>query len=230
MEHLPLVEFAYNNSYHASIGMPPYEALYGRKCRTPTCWRDIGEKPLAGPELLQVTNDKIQLVKDRLKAAQDRQKSYYDKRRKPIEFEVGDFVMLKVSPWKGVMRFGKRGKLSPRFVGPFKIIERIGLQAYRLELPESLAGIHNVFNVGYLRKCLRWEDQEIPLADVQIDERLRYIEEPDKIINSKVFKLRNREIEMVLVQWKHHKGSTWTWETKEEMFAKYPQLFESAGF
>ena len=129
--HLPLVEFAYNNSYHSSIGMPPYEALYGRRCRVPTCWKETGEKPLAGPELMQQTHEKVQIIRERLKAAQDRQKSYADKRRRPIEFDVGDRVMLKVSPWKGFIRFVKHGKLSPHFIGPFQIIERVGNQAYR---------------------------------------------------------------------------------------------------
>ncbi|KAJ9537587.1 hypothetical protein OSB04_030320 [Centaurea solstitialis] len=224
--HLPLVEFSYNNSYHSTIGMAPFEALYGRKCRTPLCWRETGEKVLAGPEIIQITHDKIQVIRERMKAAQDRQKSYADKRRRPIEFTVGDMVMLKVSPWKGILRFGKQGKLSPRFVGPFKIMERIGKQAYRLELPEELSGIHDVFHVGYLRKCLGKYDETVPLAEVKIDERLRYIEEPEEILNERKVNLRNKTINLVLVKWKHHRGPNWTWENKEEMLAKYPELFK----
>src|SRR4030095_4764169 len=180
--HFPLIEFSYNNSYHSSIKMAPFEALYGRKCRTPTCWRETGERPVAGPELLQITEEKIRIIRENIKASQDRQKSYKDKRRKDIEFAVGDSVMLKVSPWKGMFRFGKKGKLAPRFVGPFKIIERIGEQAYRLKLPESMLGIHNVFNVSHLRKCLAEHEETAPLTEIQIDERLRYIEEPEAII------------------------------------------------
>ncbi|GKB07953.1 putative reverse transcriptase domain-containing protein [Tanacetum coccineum] len=128
--HLPLAEFSYNNSYHSSIKCAPFEALYGRKCRSPVLWAEIGESSLIGPELVQETTDKVVLIKEKLKAAKDRQKSYVDNRRKPLEFEVGDRVMLKVSPWKGVIRFGKKGKLAPRYVGPFEILERISLVAY----------------------------------------------------------------------------------------------------
>ncbi|KAJ9552428.1 hypothetical protein OSB04_016473 [Centaurea solstitialis] len=135
----------YNNSYHSSIGMAPFEALYGRKCRTPTCWLEAGEKQFAGPEIIQETADKVNGIRERLKAAQDRQKSYADKKRRPIDFQVGDRVMLKVSPWKGIIRFGKRGKLSPRFLGPFTILEKVGLQTYRLELPPEMDGIHPTF-------------------------------------------------------------------------------------
>lgn len=161
-----------------------------------------------------------------MKAAQDRQKSYADKRRRPIEFYVGDMVMLKVSPWKGVLRFGKQGKLSPRFVGPFKILERVGKQAYRLELPEELAGIHDVFHVGYLRKCLGKHDETVPFSEVKLDKRLTYIEEPEAILNERMVNLRNKNVDLVLVKWKHHRGPNWTWENKDEMKANYPQLFE----
>ncbi|GJY28199.1 putative reverse transcriptase domain-containing protein [Tanacetum coccineum] len=167
--HLPLVEFSYNNSYHASIKAAPFEALYGRKCRSPVCWNEVGDSQLTGPELIRETTEKIIQIKNRLLTARSRQKSYADVRRKPMEFNVGDMVMLKVSPWKGVIRFGKRGKLSPRYVGPFKIIERIGPVAYRLELPEKLRGIHNTFHVSNLKKCLADENLVIPLEEIQLD-------------------------------------------------------------
>jgi len=123
--HLPMVEFSYNNSYHSSIGMPPYEMLYGRKCRTPSCWLEPGEKQFAGPEVVQITAEKVNIAKEALRVARERQKAYADKKRRPFDFKVGEMVMLKVSPWKGIIRFGKRGKLSPRFVGPFKILEKV---------------------------------------------------------------------------------------------------------
>ncbi|GJS36314.1 putative reverse transcriptase domain-containing protein [Tanacetum coccineum] len=135
--HLPLVEFSYNNSYHTSIKAAPYEALYGRKCHSPVCWTEVGEAQLTGPEIIYETTENIFKIRDRMQAARDRQKSYADKRRRPLEFEVGDKVMLKFATWKGVIRFGKRGKLNPHYIGPFQILERIGPVAYRLELPKE---------------------------------------------------------------------------------------------
>ncbi|GJZ88377.1 putative reverse transcriptase domain-containing protein [Tanacetum coccineum] len=126
VRHLPLVEFSYNNSYHASIKAAPFEALYGRKCRSPVCWAEVGQVQLTGPEMVQETTEKVIQIKQRMQAARDRQKSYADLKRKPMEFQVGDRVMLKVSPWKGVVHFGKRGKLNPRYVGPFKVLEKVG--------------------------------------------------------------------------------------------------------
>ncbi|KAI3824326.1 hypothetical protein L1987_05784 [Smallanthus sonchifolius] len=170
--HLPLVEFSYNNSYHTSIDMAPFEALYGRKCRSPICWTEIGEAQITGPELIKETSDKIMLIRDNLLVARSRQKSYVDKRRKPLEFQVDDLVLLKVCPWKGVVRFGKKGKLAPRFVGPFKILERVGKVAYKLELPEELSNIHPTFHVSNLKKCLADENLQIPLDEVHIDESM----------------------------------------------------------
>ena len=137
---MPLAEFSYNNSYHTSIQAAPFEALYGRKCRSPVCWSEIGDRQLTGPELVLETSDKIVQIRERLKAARDRQKSYVDVRRKPLEFQVGDRVLLKVSPWKGVVRFGKRGKLNPRYIGLFEILERIGPVAISSSCLKSLVG------------------------------------------------------------------------------------------
>ncbi|GJZ49858.1 putative reverse transcriptase domain-containing protein [Tanacetum coccineum] len=147
VNHLPLVEFLYNNSYYASIKTAPFKALYGRKCRSPVCWTEVGEAQILGPELIQETTEKIIQIKQRMQAAHDRQKSYADLKRKPMEFQVGDKVMLKVLPWKGVVRFGKQGKLNPRYVGPFKVLEKVGKVAYKLELPEELSRVHNTFHV-----------------------------------------------------------------------------------
>ncbi|GJT77392.1 putative reverse transcriptase domain-containing protein [Tanacetum coccineum] len=188
--HLPLVEFSYNNSYHASIKAAPFEALYGRKCRSPICWSEVGDSQLTGPEMIRETTEKIVQIKNRLLAAQSRQKSYADVRRKPLEFDVGDMVMLKLSPWKGVIRFGRRGKLSPRYVGPFKIIERIGPVAYKLELPDELHGIHNTFHVSNLKKCLTNENLVIPLEEIKLDDKLYFIEEPVKIMDREVKQLK----------------------------------------
>ncbi|GKE25274.1 putative reverse transcriptase domain-containing protein [Tanacetum coccineum] len=151
--HLPLVEFPYNNSYHASIKATPFEALYGRKCRSPVCWSEVGDTQLTGLEL--------------------------------------------VSPWKGVIRFGKRGKLSPRYIGPFKIIERIGPVAYKLDLPDKLRGIHSTFHVSKFKKCMADENMVIPLEEIQLNDKLHFIEEPVEIIDREVKQLKKSRIPIV---------------------------------
>ncbi|KAI3742668.1 hypothetical protein L1987_60360 [Smallanthus sonchifolius] len=148
--HLSLAEFSYNNNYHTTIGMPPYEILYGRRCRTPVCWGEIGKKELGSLEVFKETSKRFDQIKAQMKPAQDCQKSYANKRRRPVEFDVGDRVMLKVSPWKEIIRLRKRGKLSLRFVGPFRILARVGEVAYRLKLPDELSGIHPTFHVSHL--------------------------------------------------------------------------------
>ena len=180
--------------------MPPYEMLYGRKCRTPVCWDEVGRRELASTDVVLATTEKIETIRERLKAAQDRWKSYEDNRRKSIEFEVGDYVLLKVSPWKGVLRFRNKGKLGPRFIGPFKILKRVGEVAYVLELPEEMKGIHNTFHVSYLRKCLADVTSVITLDDVEIDPELTSKEEPETILGRKTRQLRNKEIPLVKVQ------------------------------
>ena len=150
-EHLPLVEFSYNNSYQASIQMAPYEVLYGRPYRSPICWTTMGERSITGPNLIRDTSEKVGLIRKRLLTAQSRQKSYADRRRQPLEFEVGDHVFLKVIPKRGVVRFGKRGKLASRYIRSVKILEMVGTVAYRLALPTILSGVHEVFHVSMLR-------------------------------------------------------------------------------
>ncbi|GKF10971.1 putative reverse transcriptase domain-containing protein, partial [Tanacetum coccineum] len=163
VRHLPLVEFSYNNSYHASIKTAPFEAHYGRKCRSPVCWAEVGQVELTGPEMVQETTEKVIQIKQRMQAARDWQKSYADLKRKPMEFQVRDRVMLKVSPWKGVVHFGKRGKLNPRYVGPFKVLEKVGSVAYKLEFPRELSRVHNTFHVSNLKKCYSDEPLAVPL-------------------------------------------------------------------
>ncbi|XP_022024159.1 uncharacterized protein LOC110924465 [Helianthus annuus] len=205
--------------------MTPYELLYGRKCRTPVCWGEVGQRELAPSDLIAVTNEKIDLIRARLKAAPNRQKAYADKRRHPIKFQVGDHVLQKVSPWKGIIRFRKRGKLGPRYIGPFKILARVGRVAYRLELPSTLNGIHNTFHVSQLRKCLADETALVPLDDIELDEGVNYVEIPIAIKDVKVKNLRNKAVRQVLVQWQHRKGSELTWEAEDEMRKQYPFLF-----
>ncbi|GJS93305.1 putative reverse transcriptase domain-containing protein [Tanacetum coccineum] len=186
--HLPLVEFSYNNSYHTSVKCAPFEALYGWKCRSPVIWTEVGESQLIGPEIVQETTEKIIQIKERLKTIRSRQKSYADKRRKTLEFKVGDRVLLKVSPWKGVVRFGKKGKLAPRYVGPFEIVECVG-------------------------------------PEIEIDENLRFVEEPIEIVDRDVKKLKRKRIPLVKVRWNSRQGAEYTWEREDQFRKKYPHLF-----
>ena len=164
----PLIEFSYNNGYQSSIGMAPYEALYGRRCRTPVCWTELNEHKVIGPDIVKETEAKVQGIRQRLKAASDRQKPYADLKMKDIEYEVGDKVFLKVSPWRKVLIFWKKGKLSPRFIRSYKVLERIGPVAYRLTLPPELAKLHDVFNVSMLRKYRYDGSHILPVQEVQV--------------------------------------------------------------
>ena len=206
--------------------MAPFEGLYGRKCRSPICWDDIGERKLLGPKLVQLTVEKIALIKERLKTAQSRQKSYVDNCRRDLEFEVGDHVFLKVSPMKSVMRFGKKGKLSPRFVGPFEILERVGTLAYKVALPPSLSKIHNVFHVSTLRKYVFNPSHIVKLEPIQISEDLTYEEVPIQIVDVMDKVLRRAVVKLVKVQWSNHSIREATWELEEEMREKHPYLFQ----
>ncbi|GKA91707.1 putative reverse transcriptase domain, ribonuclease H-like domain, aspartic peptidase domain protein [Tanacetum coccineum] len=197
--HLPLVEFSYNNSYHASIKAAPFEALYGRKCRSPVCWAEVGDVQLTGPEIIHETTKKIVQIRQRLQAARDRQRSYANIRRKPLEFQVGDRVMLKVSPCKGVIRFGKRGNLNP-YNGPFKILERIGPVAYKLELPEELSNVHSTFHISNLKKCLSDESLVIPMKELRLDDKLNFVEEPVEIMDREVKQLKQSRIPIIKVR------------------------------
>ncbi|GJS91803.1 putative reverse transcriptase domain-containing protein [Tanacetum coccineum] len=199
VKHLPLVEFSYNNSYHASIKAAPFEALYGRKCRSPVCWAEVGQVQLTGPELVQETMERIIQIKQRIQTARDRQKSYADLKRKPMEFQVRDKVMLKVSPWKGVVHFGKRGKLNRRYVGPFKVLKKVGAVSYKLELPQELIRVHNMFHVSNLKKCYSDDPLVVPLEGLQVDDKLHFVEEPVEIMDRKVKQLRRSRVLIVKV-------------------------------
>ncbi|GJY37954.1 putative reverse transcriptase domain-containing protein [Tanacetum coccineum] len=225
--HLPLVEFSYNNSYHASIKAAPFEALYGRKCRSPVCWAEVGDVQLTGPEIIHETTEKIVQIRQRLQAARDRQRSYANIRRKPLEFQVGDHVMLKVSPRKGVIRFRKRGKLNPRYIGPFKILERIGPMAYKLELPEELSNVHSTFHISNLKKCLSDESLVIPMKELRLDDKLNFVEEPVEIMDREVKQLKQSRNSIIKVRWNSKRGPEFTWKREDQIHAKYPHLFSN---
>nr|GEY22221.1 putative reverse transcriptase domain-containing protein [Tanacetum cinerariifolium] len=225
VNHLPLVEFSYNNSYHASIKAAPFEALYGRKCCLPVCWTKVGEAQILGPELTQETSEKIVQIKQRMQATRDRQKSYADLKRKTMEFQVGDKLMLKVSPWKGVVRFGKQGKLNPRYVGPLKVLERVRDVAYKLDLLEELSIVHNTFHVSNLKKSHADEPLVIPLDGLHFDDRLHFVEELVEIIDREVKRLKRSRIPLVKVRWNSKRGPEFTWELEDQFRKKYPHLF-----
>ncbi|GJW22744.1 putative reverse transcriptase domain-containing protein, partial [Tanacetum coccineum] len=188
-------------------------------------WSEVGEAQILGPELIQETTEKIIQIKQRMQAARDRQKSYADLKRKPMEFQIGDKVMLKVSPWKGVVRFGKRGKLNPRYVGPFKVIERVGEVAYKLELPEELSRVHNTFHVSNLKKCHADEPLAVPLGGLNLDDKLHFVEEPVEIVGREVKRLKRSRIPLVKVRWNSKRGPEFTWEREDQFKKKYPHLF-----
>jgi len=169
---LPLVEFTYNNNYHSSIGMAPYNALYGRRCKTPLCWQQDGESVVLGPEFLQQTTEKVKMIQDRMRATQSRQKCYANKRRRLLKFDAADHVFLRVTPTTGIGRALKPKKLTPRFIGPYQFRGKIGLAAYEIALPPHLANLHNVFHVSQLRKYIADPTHVLEEDDVQIREDL----------------------------------------------------------
>nr|ABA95022.1 retrotransposon protein, putative, Ty3-gypsy subclass [Oryza sativa Japonica Group] len=228
-KNLPYAEFSYNNSYQASLQMAPYEALYGRKCRTPLLWDQTGERQVFGTDILREAEEKVKVIQERLRVAQSRHKSYADNRRRDLSFEEGEYVYLRVTPLRGVHRFHTKGKLAPRFVGPYKIVSRRGEVAYQLELPQSLAGVHNVFHVSQLKKCLRVPTEEANIEQIEVQEDLTYVEKPIRILETNERRTRNRVIRFCKVQWSNHSEEESTWEREDELKSAHPLLFASSS-
>ncbi|WVZ93956.1 hypothetical protein U9M48_039905 [Paspalum notatum var. saurae] len=199
----------------------PFEALYGKRCRTPLFWNHTGEKQVFGHNIIQDAEQQLRIVQENLRVAQSRQRSYADVRRRDLSFKVDNHVYLKVSPMRGIRRFNMKRKLAPRYIGPFKILEKKGEVAYRLELPLSLSGVHDVFHVSQLKKCLR----QAPLEGLEVQEDLTYTEHPVKILDTSERSTRNKRIKMCRVQWSHHTEAEATWEREDELKAAYPALF-----
>ena len=197
--------------------MAPYEALYGRKCRTPLCWTELSEKKVISLNLIQETEEKVKMIRERLKVATNRQKSYVDMKRKDIRNKISKKVFLKVSPWKKVMRFEKKGKSSPRFIRPYEVIEKVGPMAYRLALPPDMEKIHNVFPVSMLWRYRSDPSHVVSSETIELRPNLSYEEEPVEIFAREVKVLRNKKILLVKVLWRNHKTKEATWESEEMM-------------
>jgi hypothetical protein len=206
---LSYAEFSYNNSYQESLKMAPFEMLYGRRCRTPLFWNEMGERRVFGPDILDEAEKQVHMVRENLRVAQSRQKSYVDHRRRELSFEVGDFVYLKVSPMRGLRRFKVRGKLAPRLIGPFNILGKRGEVAYQLELPPQLSDVHDVFH----------------MEDLDAKEDLSYQEHHVRILETSERVTRNKRIKVCKVQWSHHTKEEATWEREEELQAEFPSFF-----
>jgi len=225
-KYLPLVEFAYNNSYHSSIQAAPFEILYGRPCRTPLSWDRLEDRVMLGPEMLQEMEEQMATIKQRLKEARDRQKSYADTKRIDRNFQEGSQVFIRIKPFKSSFRMGKGTKLSPRFVGPFTILERIGPVAYKLELPSHLRKMHNVFHVSMLRKYVPDPSHVLKFDKLQVSEDGALQAEPFCILDHRVRRLRNREFEQVKVQWDQYSPGSATWEDAAVIFQNFPYLLD----
>ena len=209
--------------------MTPYEALYGRPYRSPICWTEVGESSITGPDLIKDTSEKVSLIRQRLLTAQSRQNSYADVRRRPLEFEVGDHVFLKVMPKRGVVRLGKHGKLSPRFIGPFEILERVGTVAYRLALPPSMSSVHEEFHVSMLRRYIPDPDHVLEWGKIEVDTNGTFEEGPVCIMDSWDQVLRRKIVRLVRVLWQHRGVVESTWQREDTMRATYPFLFRDEG-
>jgi hypothetical protein len=227
-ECLKLAEFSYNNSYHESIQMTPFEDLYGKKYRTPLNWVEVGDHGYFEPDFVFEAREKVGIIRSHLKAAQNRQKTYADKRRRPLEFEVGDYVYLKVSPMKGVHRFGVRGKLAPCYVGPYKILARRGPVAYRIQLPDILSAVHNVFHVSQLKKCLRVPTEAVEIEGLPLQPDLSCEEHPVKILDEKERVTRSNVVKFFKVQWQHHSEDESTWDLESYIIKHYPHLLSGS--
>jgi hypothetical protein len=224
-KRLLYAEFSYNNSYQASLKMSPFQALYRRNCRTRLHWDQPSERQVFGLDILLEAEENIRMVRENLKTAQSRQQSYVDTQRRELSFEVVDYVYLKVSPIRGTKRFRVRGKLAPRYIGPYQIQAKRGEVAYQLSLPENLFVVHDVFHVSQLKKCLRVPEEQLPKEDLEVQEDLTNIEKPTQILEMTDQVTRRSTIKMCKVKWSHHSEEEATWEREDDLRAKYPELF-----
>jgi hypothetical protein len=223
-KNLPRPEFSYNNSYQESLKMAPFEVLYGRQCCTPLNWIEPREKVVFGPNIINEAETIVRHVQDNLKAAKSRQETYANKRHRPLEFEVGDHVYLRVSPMKGMKRFGVKGKLAPRYIRPVPILEKCGAVAYKLDLPPSLTGVHDIFHVSQLKKCLKAPVDIVLLEVTPLEADLSYAEHPIKILDQKDRVTRHKTIKFFKVQWSNHSEEEETWKGEDFLCSRHPDF------
>jgi hypothetical protein len=222
---LSYAEFSYNNSYQESLKMTPFEMLYGRMCRTPLFWSEARGRKVFRPDILQEAEKQVRMVKKNLRVMQSRQKNYADHRRRELSFEVGDFMYLNMSPMRGLYHFKVRGKLAPRFIGPFKLLEKRGEVAYQLKLPPQLSDVQEMFHVSQLKKCLHVPEEQLPMEDLNAKEDLSYQGYPIKILEISERVTWKKKIKMCKVQWSHHTEEEATREREKELKEEFPSFF-----
>jgi hypothetical protein len=223
-KNLPWAEFSYNNSYQESLKMAPFEVLYGRRCRTPLNWIEPGEKVIFGPNIIEAAESIVHRIQENLKPAKSCQETSANKRCRPLELEDGNHVYLRVSPMKGMKRFGVKGKLAPRYITSFPIVEKCGTVAYKLDLPPSLAGVHDIFHVSQLKKCLK-APVNIVLPEVTLLEAdLSYPEHPIKVLDQKDRVTRHKTIKFFKIQWSNHSKEEATWEIEDFLRSCHPDF------
>jgi hypothetical protein len=225
--HLLLAEFSYNNNYQESIKMSPFEALDGRPCRTPLSWFESGERVIFGPDIVTEAEEKVKQIQENILAAQSRQKSYADKRCNPLEFEVVDHVYLRFSPMNGVHHFGIKGKLAPCYIGPYPIIDEYGPTSYQVELPSKLSGVHNVFHVSQLKRCLKPPTDVVIKDTIPLKSDLTYKAYPIKVLDQQDQATCNITIQFYKIQWNDHSKDEATWEHEEFLRSNYPEFLPS---
>jgi hypothetical protein len=226
-KHLLLAEFSYNNSYQESIKMPPFEALCGWPCYTSLSWSESGERVIFVPDLVTEAEEKVKQIQANILVVQSHHKSYTDKRRIPLEFKVGDHVYLWVSPMKGVRRFGIKGKLAPRYIGPYPIIDKYGPTSYQVELPAKLSGAHNVFHVSQLKRFLKPPTDMVIEDTITLKPDLTYKTYPIKVPDQKDQVTRNKTTRFYKIQWNEHSKDEAMWECEDFLWANYPEFLPS---
>jgi hypothetical protein len=222
---LPFAEFAYNNSFQSSLKKAPFEILYGHRCQTPLNWSETGERQFFGPDMIQEVEEQVHIICENLKTAQSRQKSQYDRRHKEVTYEVDEKAYRRVTPLKGTHRFGIKGKLAPRYIGPFFILAKQGDVAYQLKLLTHLSRVHDVFDVSQLRRYFSDPIREVDHKTLDLQDNLTYQEYPVHILDQAERVTRRQNIKFLKAQWSHHSEREATWECKDRLRLEYPTLF-----